>query len=160
MLRDQVYVWTGAAGLKSTLVTVSWCCPTSTANWDRATGQVLGTSVPSLTTSPLCDPKDCSPPGSSVQGVLQARILELGCHFLLQWIFLIQGLNPCILCLLHWEEGSLPLAPPGKPQARCSVQFSHSVVSDSLRPHEPQHGRPPCPSTAPGVYPNSCALSQ
>ena len=41
-----------------------------------------------------------------------------------------------------------------------SVQFSHSVVSDSLRPHEPQHTRPPCPSPTPGVYPNSCPLSQ
>ena len=41
-----------------------------------------------------------------------------------------------------------------------SVQFSRSVVSDSLRPHEPQHTRPPCPSPAPGVYSNSCLLSQ
>ena len=41
-----------------------------------------------------------------------------------------------------------------------SVQFSHSVVSDSLRPHEPQHTRPPCSSPAPRVYPNSCSLSQ
>ena len=41
-----------------------------------------------------------------------------------------------------------------------SVQFSHSVVSDSLRPHEPQHARPPCPSATPRVYPNSCPLSQ
>ena len=39
------------------------------------------------------------------------------------------------------------------------VQFSCSVVSDSLRPHEPQHTRPPCPSPTPGVYPNSCSLS-
>ena len=38
-------------------------------------------------------------------------------------------------------------------------QFSHSVVSDSLRPHELQNARPPCPSPAPGVYPNSCPLS-
>ena len=35
------------------------------------------------------------------------------------------------------------------------VQFSHSVVSDSLWPHGPQHSRPPCPSPTPGVYPNS-----
>ena len=35
-----------------------------------------------------------------------------------------------------------------------SVQFSHSVVSDCLRPHEPQHARPPCPSSTPGVHPN------
>ena len=40
-----------------------------------------------------------------------------------------------------------------------SVQFSLSVVSDSLRPHEPQHSRPPCPSPTPGVYPKSCPLS-
>ena len=36
-----------------------------------------------------------------------------------------------------------------------SVQFSRSVVSDSLRPHESQHARPPCPSPTPGVHPNS-----
>ena len=41
-----------------------------------------------------------------------------------------------------------------------SVQFSHSVVSDSLWPHEPQHTRPPCPSPTAGVYPNPCPLSQ
>ena len=37
-----------------------------------------------------------------------------------------------------------------------SVQFSHSVLSSSLRPHGLQHVRPPCPSPAPGVYLNSC----
>ena len=36
-----------------------------------------------------------------------------------------------------------------------SVHFSHSVVSDSLRPHESQHARPPCPSPSPGVHSNS-----
>ena len=41
-----------------------------------------------------------------------------------------------------------------------SVQFSHSVVSDSLQPHELQHARPPCPSPTPGVYSNSCPLSR
>ena len=40
-----------------------------------------------------------------------------------------------------------------------SVQFSHSVVSNSLQPHELQHARPPCPSPTPGVHPNSCPLS-
>ena len=65
----------------------------------------------------LCDPMDSSLPDSSVHGILQARILE--------WvsipppgdlpdpgIFLTQGLNPHFLCLLHWQVGSLPLAPP------------------------------------------------
>ena len=41
-----------------------------------------------------------------------------------------------------------------------SVQFSHSVVYDPLRPHELQHSRPPCPSPTPGVYSNSCSLSR
>ena len=41
-----------------------------------------------------------------------------------------------------------------------SVHFSHSVVSDSLWPHEPQHPRPPCLSPAPGIHPNPCPLSQ
>ena len=40
-----------------------------------------------------------------------------------------------------------------------SVQFSHSVVSDSLRPHESQYVRPPCPSPTPRVYSNSCPSS-
>ena len=40
-----------------------------------------------------------------------------------------------------------------------SVQFSCSVVSNSLWPHGPQHARSPCPSPTPGVYPNSCPLS-
>ena len=40
------------------------------------------------------------------------------------------------------------------------LHFSHSVVSDSLWPHEPQHARPTYPSQTPGVYPNPCPLSQ
>ena len=40
-----------------------------------------------------------------------------------------------------------------------SVQFSHSAVSDSFWPHEPQYARPPCPSPTPAVYPNPCPLS-
>ena len=44
---------------------------------------------------------------------------------------------------------------------RASIsQFSHSVMSDSLRPHELQHARPPCPSPTPGVRPDSCSSSQ
>ena len=39
-------------------------------------------------------------------------------------------------------------------------QFIHSVVSNSLQPHEPQHTRPPCPSQTPGVHPNPCPLSR
>ena len=62
----------------------------------------------------LCDPMDSSPPGSSVHGILQARILGGwgSCHVLLQGIFLTQGLNPCHLCLLHRLVGSLSLVSP------------------------------------------------
>ena len=41
-----------------------------------------------------------------------------------------------------------------------SVQFSRSVVSDALRPHESQHARPPCPSPTPRVHPDSRPSSQ
>ena len=47
-------------------------------------------------------------------------------------------------------------------RSRCqvtSVQFSHSVMSDSLQPHGLQHNRPPCPSLIPEVYSNACPLS-
>ena len=46
------------------------------------------------------------------------------------------------------------------PSLFSSVQFSHSVVSDSLRPHELQHTRPPCPSPTPGVHSDSRPSSQ
>ena len=66
----------------------------------------------------LCDPMDHSPPGSSVHDILQARIPE--------WIAmpssressdpnLSSRIEPETLSLLHWQAGSLPLAPPGKP---------------------------------------------
>ena len=56
-----------------------------------------------------------------------------------------------------WHPGfCIPLTEHRK----VSVQFSCSVVSDSLRPHGLQHARPPCPSPTPGTYSNSCPLSQ
>ena len=60
----------------------------------------------------LCDPMDYSPSGSSVHGIPQARILELVA------ISFSRGSsqsNSHLLCLLHWQAGSLLLAPPGKP---------------------------------------------
>ena len=60
----------------------------------------------------LCDPMDCSPQGSSVHGISQARILGVGCHFLLRGIVQTQGLNPglphcrqILYCLSHWVGG-------------------------------------------------------
>ena len=48
----------------------------------------------------------------------------------------------------------------GACQVTPSVQFSRSVVSNSLQPHELQHARPPCPSPTPGVHSNSCPSSR
>ena len=62
----------------------------------------------------LCDPTDCSLPGSSVHGILQART-GVGWHALLQTIFPTQVSDPRFLHLLHWQVSSLPLAPLGKP---------------------------------------------
>ena len=57
----------------------------------------------------LCDPMDCNPPGSSVHGIFQAKTLRW-VAISLQGIFPTQGLNPCLLGLLHWQEVSSPLS--------------------------------------------------
>ena len=65
-----------------------------------------------------------------------------------------------------WRQHKCPLTDEWIKKMCCiytmeySVQFSRSVVSDSLQPHELQHARPPCPSPTPGVYSNSCPLSR
>ena len=68
----------------------------------------------SLSCVRLCDPMDCSLPGSSVRGILQARILEWGCRFLLQGIFPTQGSNPGLLSPA-WAGGFFTLSHLGRP---------------------------------------------
>ena len=60
----------------------------------------------------LCDPIDCNPLGSSVHGDSPGKNIGEGWHALLQGIFPTQGLNPRLLCLLHWQAGSSSLVPP------------------------------------------------
>ena len=67
----------------------------------------------------LCDTMDFSLPGSSVQEILQARKLEWVAMPFSRRILPTQGLNPLLLCLLHWQVGSLPLAPLEKPTCMC-----------------------------------------
>ena len=87
----------------------------------------------------LCDLMDCSPPGSSVHGILQERTLE--CCFLLQGIFPTQGSNLRLLCLLHWQAGSLPLAPAGKPQRpRKQRRLGHTEGHQGPRGHTQKKG--------------------
>ena len=63
----------------------------------------------------LCDSVDCGPQDPFVHGDSPGKNTGVDCHDLLQWIFPIQGWNQHLLGLLHWQVGSLPLAPPGKP---------------------------------------------
>ena len=72
---------------------------------------------------------DCSPPGSSVHGILQARILEWVAMLSPEDLHLFQGLTPCLLDLLHWQANSLPLARLGIPQNLCFA----SIVALLLR---------------------------
>ena len=131
-------------------------------------------------------PMDCSPSAFTVHGISQARTLE----WVVMPSFkgslddiIIQCkcyANSCqqmetLLCesfriffffLIHnWLN--LRMGNPQIGRGDCteflilsSVQFSRSVVSDSLRPHESQHTRPPCPSPTPGVHSDSRPSSQ
>ena len=70
----------------------------------------------------------------------------VGCCTLPQGIFLTQGSNPCLLCLLHWEAGSLPLAPPGKPLAERSLVIRPTAHVHHLE--SPAQVKQPDPSPA------------
>ena len=84
----------------------------------------------------LSYPMGHSPPGFPVHGILQARILE--------WVAMPSSRGSsqhrdenCLLYILHWQEGSLPLVPPGNPWQSLSLSLSlsrRSVVSDSCNP--------------------------
>ena len=121
---------------------------------------------------------DCSPPGSSVHGILQARIME--------WVAMPSSGGSsqprdrthvsCMSCIagglfIHWAPREAPdicihiADSQQRLTQNCkasisSVQFSCSVVSDSSRPHESQHARPPCPSPTPKVHSDSRPSSQ
>ena len=87
----------------------------------------------------LCDHMDCSPPGSSIHGVLQARILE--------WVAMPSSRSswpsdwttPCLLYLLHWQGSSLPLGPPGKPHAIPLALYKHVLLLWITHTHTRTH---------------------
>ena len=62
----------------------------------------------------LCDAMDCSPARFLCPWDSPGKNTGVGCHFHLQGIFPTSELNPGLFCLLHWQAGSLPLAPPRK----------------------------------------------
>ena len=73
----------------------------------------------------LCDHLDCSPPCSSVHRISQAEIVEWVAISFSRGVFPTQGLNLCLLCLLHWQLGSSPLALPGMPE----FLYTNNVIS-------------------------------
>ena len=103
----------------------------------------------------LCNSVDYSLLGFSVHGISQARILE--------WVtipFSRESCQPrnqtCVFCSSRTAGRFLTAEPSGKPIPHISsVQFSRSVVSHCLLPHELQHARPSCPSPTSGVQSDS-----
>ena len=79
----------------------------------------------------LCDPMDCSPPGSSVHGDSPGKNTGMGCYFPLQGIFPTQGSNPRLLGLLKWQTGCLRLGPPGKPEMTVGMKNAESWGLDT-----------------------------
>ena len=89
---------------------------------------------------------DCSPARLLCPWDSPGKNTGVGCHALFQGIFLTQELNVCLLCLLHWQAGSLPLAPPGKPiptiwgssktpfSGEKSVDTSQTIIQVSPQP--------------------------
>ena len=79
----------------------------------------------------LCHPMNCSPPGSSVQGILQARILEQVAVLSSRESFQSRDQTRVSLCLLYWQAGSLSLVPLGKPP-KC-MQCCMPIISQKTR---------------------------
>ena len=79
---------------------------------------------------------------------------------MIQWMLAIWSLVPLPFLKPAWTSGSSQFTYCWSLAWFSSIQFSHSVVSDSLRPHGLQHARRPCPSPIPKGYSNSCPLSQ
>ena len=78
-------------------------------------------------------------------------------HLLISWL---QSRSAVILRPKKIKSATVSTVSPSISHQFSSVQFSHSVVSDSLQPHELQHARPPCPSPSPRVHSNSHPSSQ
>ena len=100
---------------------------------------------------------NCSPPGSFIHGILKARNLEWAA------IPFSRGnswpRDPTQVFCISGEFFTIWAT--REAQINCvSVQFSRSVMSDPLWPHESQHASPPCPSPTPGVYSNSSPSSR
>ena len=93
-----------------------YCSPHSLGFYRKCMSPPIDVCVCTQSCLTLCGPMDCSPPGSSVRGTLQARILEWVAISYSRGILPTWESNLCLLYAQHWQVGSLPPVPPGKPQ--------------------------------------------
>ena len=105
-------------------------------NWSHCSSQRLWKCVCVYTQLclTLCDPMDCSPPGSSVHGVSQARILER-LPFPSPGDLLEPGSNSCLLHLPHWQVGPIPLRHLGSP---CTGNPRHILMMTMMKSNSPR----------------------
>ena len=107
----------------------------------------------------LCNPMDCSPPGSSGPWDSPGKNTCVDCHALLQGTFPTQGLNPCLLQLLHWQVDSLSLVPPGKAEWGVKRGGVLEMMEEEAKgvdlggKCEPRSGSSPIPSAHPSQGP-------
>ena len=89
----------------------------------------------------LCNPMDCSPPGSSIHGAFQARNAGAGCCCLLRGVFPTLGLN---LHLLHWQADSYTTEPLGNPRDSpfLFVLLLTGLTILNTKPPEPEKTEP------------------
>ena len=97
----------------------------------------------------LCNPMDCSPPAPRVHGILQARIL--------QWVAMLCSRGSSlprdrtrVSYALHWQAGSLPLAPPGKPCLWAAATAAATSLQSCPTLCDPRDSSPPG-SPVPGI---------
>ena len=126
-----------------------WCFTCLYISWQNAQYAVLPYAQSLSCVRLFSNPMDCSPLGSSVHWVILARILEGGCHFLLQGTFpekiqgrsSTQGSNLSLQHLLHWQADSLPLSHQGSPRHEVDVPQTNRL-NEYMRKcmGEPQSG--------------------
>ena len=111
-------------------------------------GEVFCVPGCSVVSNPL-QPHGLQPARLLCQWDFPGKNTGVGCHFFLQGIFLTQGSNPHLLCLLHWQAGSFTTGAtweaPWEVLKPSLLLFSRSVVSDSSQPHGLQPARLLCP---------------